>query len=64
MKCNVGKTEQVIRISTGAIIVLAGLYFRNWWGLIGLVPIITGAIRYCPANALLGINTCKADPKH
>lgn len=59
MKCNVGKTEQVIRISIGVIIVLLGLYFRSWWGLIGLAPIITGTIRYCPANALLGINNCQ-----
>ncbi|RAV09752.1 YgaP family membrane protein [Paenibacillus contaminans] len=59
MKCNVGKTEQVLRISSGAIIVLAGLYYRNWWGLIGLAPIITGAARYCPANAVLGIQNCK-----
>jgi hypothetical protein len=45
MKCNVGKTEQVIRISIGVIIVLVYLYYRSWWGLIGLAPIITGATR-------------------
>ncbi|MEB3103772.1 YgaP family membrane protein [Ferviditalea candida] len=59
MKCNVGKTEQVIRITIGIIIVFVGLYYRSWWGLIGLAPIITGATRYCPANAILGIQNCK-----
>jgi sulfite exporter TauE/SafE len=63
MKCNVGGTEQIVRIMIGIVIVLLGLYFRNWWGLIGLVPIITGAIRYCPANDVLGISTCDAKNK-
>lgn len=43
MKCNVGKTEQAVRIGIGSIIILVGLYYRTWWGLIGLAPIITGA---------------------
>lgn len=61
MKCNVGSTERVIRIVVGAIILLLGLYYRSWWGIIGLGPIVTGAIRYCPISALLGISTCKVD---
>lgn len=59
VNCNVGKTEQAIRISVGAAIIFTGLYYRKWWGLIGLVPIITGTTRYCPANAVLGIQNCK-----
>lgn len=63
MKCNVGKTEQIVRIVIGVVIVLLGVYFKNWWGLIGLAPIITGAIRYCPACDVLGISTCDAKNK-
>ncbi|MEX1029435.1 MAG: DUF2892 domain-containing protein [Paenibacillaceae bacterium] len=59
MNCNVGKTEQVIRVTAGAIIILGGLYKRNWWGIVGLAPIITGATRYCPLNSVLGIDNCK-----
>lgn len=59
LNCNVGKTEQAIRITIGAGIIIAGLYYRRWWGLIGLAPIITGTTRYCPANAVLGIKNCK-----
>jgi amino acid permease len=59
MNCNVGKTEQIIRISIGAGIIFLGLAFRSWWGLIGLAPILTGATRYCPANTLLRIDNCK-----
>lgn len=61
MKCNVGRTEQIIRICLGIVIILAGIYYKSWWGLIGLLPIITGAIRYCPLSAVLGVSTCKVD---
>ena len=63
MKCNVGRTEQIVRIVIGVIVVLLGLYLRSWWGLIGLVPIITGLIRYCPVSHILGISTCDAKKK-
>lgn len=59
MKCNVGKTEQIIRILLGITIVSLGVYYKNWWGVIGLAPIITGIIRYCPLNDILGVSTCK-----
>jgi hypothetical protein len=59
MNCNVGKTEQVIRIFIGVGIILLGLAYRNWWGLLGLAPILTGATRYCPVNTVLGIDNCK-----
>ena len=61
MKCNVGGTERIIRIVVGALILLFGLYFKSWWGIIGLVPLITGVIRYCPISAVLGLSTCKVD---
>ena len=59
LACNVGKAEQAVRIAAGVGILLAGLYKKRWWGLLGIAPIITGATRYCPANAVLGINNCK-----
>ncbi len=59
MNCNVGKTEQIIRISIGAGILLLGLAYKSWWGIIGMAPIITGVTRYCPANSILGIDNCK-----
>ncbi|HHT02671.1 MAG TPA: DUF2892 domain-containing protein [Firmicutes bacterium] len=56
MKCNVGKTEQMVRIGIGLAILLLGFSSRRWWAIIGLAPIITGVTRYCPANDLLGIS--------
>lgn len=61
MKCNVGGTERIIRITIGGVILLSGLYYKSWWGIIGLAPIITGAIRYCPLSAVLGVSTCKVN---
>lgn len=63
MKCNVGRTEKLIRIGIGIIIGLMGIYYKNWWGLIGLIPIITGAIGYCPVSDFLGVSSCKAENK-
>ncbi len=59
MKCNVGPTEKIIRITAGTIIVLGGLVFSSWWGLVGFAPIITGLIGWCPVSKILGVSTCK-----
>ena len=61
MKANVGSIDRVIRIIAGLAILCVGYYFKNWWGLVGLVPILTGVIRFCPGYLPFGINTCKAD---
>lgn len=58
MKCNVGRTEQVIRVISSIVIILISLYFKSWWGLIGIVSIITGSIRYCPISDIIGVSTC------
>lgn len=63
MKCNVGKTEQIIRITGGIVIIGLGIYFRSWWGVIGILPIITGSIRYCPVSDILGVSTCKVEDR-
>lgn len=59
MQKNVGKTDKTIRIIAGLAIIAAGLYYQNWWGAVGLMPLGTALINWCPPYALLGINTCK-----
>ncbi|HEY5560138.1 MAG TPA: DUF2892 domain-containing protein [Clostridiaceae bacterium] len=56
-------TNSCYTCSYSIVVVLLGLYYRNWWGLIGLVPIITGSIRYCPVSHILGISTCDTKKK-
>jgi hypothetical protein len=59
MKLNVGSADRVIRIVVGVAICAAGWYYHSWWGLIGLVPIATAAIGWCPAYLPLGLSTKK-----
>ncbi len=58
MKPNVGGLDRVLRILAGLAILGAGYYFKSWWGLIGIVPILTGVFRYCPAYLPFGLSTC------
>lgn len=61
MQCNIGTTDKVIRLIVGAVIVGAGVYYQNWLGAIGLVPILTALVGFCPAYTLLGTSTCKKE---
>ena len=58
MKCNVGKVDRAIRIIAGLVLIgLAVTGTIGMWGWIGIVPVLTGVFRFCPAYPLLGINT-------
>ena len=59
MKPNVGGLDKKIRIAAGLIIIAAGAYFQSWWGAVGIVPLATALINWCPAYLPLGISTCK-----
>jgi hypothetical protein len=59
MKTNEGGLDRVLRVLAG--VVLLGLTLGGVvgaWGWIGIVPILTGAVGYCPVYSVLGINTC------
>jgi hypothetical protein len=62
MKKNVGKVDKIIRIIVGIVILLIGIVAGSWWGIIGILPIITAIIGWCPPYQLLGISTCKVKP--
>ena len=56
---NTGTVDRVIRVLAGiAILSLTVIGPQTLWGLIGLVPLITGAIGFCPAYKLFGLSTC------
>jgi sulfite exporter TauE/SafE len=63
MKANVGNVDRWIRIILGVVIIVLGIVYRNWWGLIGIIPILTGIFRICPAYIPFGIKTCKSVPE-
>jgi hypothetical protein len=60
MKCNIGKTDRIIRALIGLIVIAVGVYLKSWWGAIGLVPLFTASIGWCGLYTLFGISTCKA----
>ena len=59
MKPNVGKADRMIRVIIGAAIIAIGVYLKSWWGAIGVIPIFTAAIGWCPAYLPFGISSCK-----
>ena len=60
MKCNEGTIDRALRVIVGlALIYLVFVGPKTMWGLIGIVPLLTGAIGFCPAYTLIGLNTCK-----
>ncbi len=61
MKSNVGKTDKIIRYILGVAIIITGIVFKSWFGVIGLVPILTATISWCPIYAPFGIKTCKTE---
>ena len=59
---NVGSTDAILRIVIGALLLI--LMFTGTigiWGLIGLVPLGTAFVKFCPAYAIIGLRTCKPD---
>ena len=61
MKQNVGGIDRILRIAIGGVLIaLAATGTVGWWGWLGLVPLATGLIGWCPPYALLGFNTCRA----
>lgn len=56
---NVGNPDQIIRIIAGlALLSLVFIGPKTLWGLVGLVPLITGLFGFCPIYKILGMNTC------
>lgn len=60
MTRNEGQTDRTLRIIAGLILIaLVFVGPQTPWGWVGLVPLVTGLVGYCPLYSLLGLNTCK-----
>jgi Protein of unknown function (DUF2892) len=71
MTVNVGILDRAIRIVIGALLIAFAIPYVfpntgwNWVGWIGIVPIITAVLGYCPAYSVIGFSTCSARaPQH
>ena len=59
MKANVGGIDRIARVVVGLVLIaLAATGTVGVWGWIGVVPLLTGLIRWCPLYPLLGISSC------
>jgi hypothetical protein len=69
MKPNVGGMDRIGRIVIGVVLLIVGLAapISAFWQIVALVvaavALVTAFVRFCPANYLLGINTCKLEEK-
>lgn len=60
-KPNVGSLDRALRIGAGVVLLfLVAIQAIGLWGLVGIVPLATGLLRYCPLYSVLGIRTCAA----
>ncbi|MDD5258382.1 MAG: DUF2892 domain-containing protein [bacterium] len=61
---NIGCADKVVRWVIGVAIIFAGLFYDSWWGALGLIPIITALISWCPLYVPIKISTIKKqEPK-
>ena len=64
MKVNVGTPDRALRVLAGLVLIgLAAGGVVGVWGYLGIVPLVTGAFRFCPAYALFGLSTCPTDKR-
>jgi hypothetical protein len=59
MSANVGGIDRILRIVVGLILIaLVFVGPQTNWGWIGVVPLLTGLFRFCPAYLPFGVNSC------
>jgi membrane protein implicated in regulation of membrane protease activity len=60
MKSNVGSIDRILRIILGLVLIaLAATGTVGWWSWLGIVPLATGLIGWCPPYAIFGLSSCK-----
>lgn len=58
---NESKTDRTVRILAGLAVVVVGLVVGSWWGLVGLIPLVTGLAGWCPLYAMFGFRTNRSE---
>ncbi|HRP24956.1 MAG TPA: DUF2892 domain-containing protein [Thauera sp.] len=63
MKTNVGGIDKILRILVGVALIAWALFGGPVWAWIGILPLVTGLMGWCPAYMLIGVNTCPLSKK-
>ena len=59
MKTNEAGWDRMVRVIAGLVLIgLAATQTVGWWGWLGIIPLATGAIGWCPLYTVLGLSTC------
>jgi hypothetical protein len=61
MKTNVGTEDMIVRILIALVLFSLAVFLEGnarWWALAGFVPLLTGALRFCPLYTIFGLSTC------
>ena len=59
MKANEGKTDRIIRVILGVLLLsLVVVGPQTLLGLVGLIPLLTGIVGFCPLYKIFGLSTC------
>lgn len=66
MKRNIGGVDKAVRIAAG--LALLSLIFivegnARWFGFIGLLPLVTAFVGWCPAYSIIGVSTCSTSAR-
>jgi len=59
MKCNVGKTDKIIRIILLIASLILGYFISAWFYILSIILILTVIFSYCPLYLIFNVNTCK-----
>jgi hypothetical protein len=56
--CNMGRVDRAVRITIGVVLLALTFGGSSYaWGYIGILPLLTGLVGYCPAYKPLGLDT-------
>jgi hypothetical protein len=60
MKINMGSVDRILRSIVGVVVIAVGFYYQSWWGALGLIPLLTALVSWCPMYIPFKITTKKA----
>ena len=59
MTPNLGSADRIIRGLAGLAIIAAGVFYQSWWGAVGIIPLGTAFISWCPLYLPFGLSTLR-----
>ncbi len=63
MQANIGTADKIARVLIGLTLLVLGIAFKSWWGVIGVLPVLTAFVGICPAYLPFGISTRRVKAK-